>query len=374
MTYSPGEGFTPPEWSPVPNAADPGAPGVGAPGVGAPGVGAPGVGAPGVGAPGVGTPGVGTPGSGPRWGSGIGAPPPPPVWQQPAPAHRPGIVPLRPLGVGDIIAATFATLTRSPRQHFGISAAVTALVVAVTMPAVALAVAVTDGEITVESWSAALVDALGNYDLIALALIGPVAPTVIAGAAGLPTSLSYLVGTVRHRFAAIVGSTAPAMVLGLIPVVVGAAVVDRLPDTPGGLVAIIAVSAATMIGVVAGLVRLGQAPAVATTEGLRPGDALRRALTLSGPGFWRYLAVLVLLTLICGVISWVLRVGIFAVGEVWAIPPLAESALTGVWAVIASVTLAPLLACAFAVMGVDARIRREGFQVQLAEWAAGGGR
>ncbi|MGW0038034.1 hypothetical protein [Gordonia sp. NPDC003376] len=341
MTYSSGEGLTPPEWSPVPETPAPGS------AVAGPAV------------------------PGPQWGTGIGAPPPPPAWQQPTPAHRPGILPLRPLGVGDIIAATFATLTRSPRQHFAIGAAATAIMLAVTMPAVALAVAVTDGEITVESWLAALAGTLDNHDLIALVIIGPVALVVFADAAGLWASWPQLIGTLRRRFTAIVGTTVPLLLLGLSPVLVGTVVVDRLPDTPGGLAAIIVLSAVTLVGVVVGLVRLGQAPAVAATESLRPGAALRRAVALSGTGFWRYLAVFVLLAMICGAISWVLQVGVFAVGEVWEIPPVVDSALTGVCAVLDSVLLTPLVAGAFAVMGIDARIRREGFQVQLADWAAG---
>src|SRR5660398_216443 len=104
----------PPDWAlPNPNATPPTGQDAGAPGAGtggppvpggtqAPGWGpAPGYGGPGYGAPGYGAPGYGQPGPPPGYGV--------PAWRPPA--LQPGIIPLRPLGLGAVVVAIQAVLT-----------------------------------------------------------------------------------------------------------------------------------------------------------------------------------------------------------------------------------------------------------------------
>ncbi len=55
------------------------------------------------------------------WGTPYAAPPPP----------RPGIVPLRPLGVGELLDGAFAAIRRYPRATLGLAAAVMLVVTAV---------------------------------------------------------------------------------------------------------------------------------------------------------------------------------------------------------------------------------------------------
>src|SRR5215213_10330011 len=68
--------------------------------------------------------------------SGWGPPPPPPSgWGQPqpyayagwTPPAQPGVVPLRPLGLGELFDGAVRTMRQNPRVMFGMSAVVMAL-------------------------------------------------------------------------------------------------------------------------------------------------------------------------------------------------------------------------------------------------------
>src|SRR4051794_32416621 len=59
----------------------------------------------------------------PAWGA------PPPGWDRPyaATAPRPGIIPLRPLGVGELLDGAFTAMRRYPRATLGLSAIIAAV-------------------------------------------------------------------------------------------------------------------------------------------------------------------------------------------------------------------------------------------------------
>src|SRR5690349_21204805 len=110
-----GPGQPAPPAGPGQDIAPPGQPGYGSPGHGQPGYGQPGYGH-GPGQPGYGQAGqagygppAGQPGPGPRYG---------------ASAPKPGVIPLRPLGVGEILDGAFASIRRNPRTILGISAVI----------------------------------------------------------------------------------------------------------------------------------------------------------------------------------------------------------------------------------------------------------
>src|SRR4051812_5807947 len=110
MTQPPAGGQEPPGWQ-VPGGDAEGAGagwGVQEPAQQQPGWGA----APGWGQPGPGQPGWGSPG----WGGGQQQ------WTPPVQAPA-GIVPLRPLGVGEILDGAFQAVRSNPRSMIGVSAA-----------------------------------------------------------------------------------------------------------------------------------------------------------------------------------------------------------------------------------------------------------
>src|SRR5579859_4186707 len=102
-------------------------PGYGQPGSDLPRYGQPGQGQPGYGQPAYGQPGYGGPQdqAPPPYGSPGYGPSLPPVgggWAAPAP--MPGGVPLRPLGVGDILSGAFTLIRRNPVATLGLAAIV----------------------------------------------------------------------------------------------------------------------------------------------------------------------------------------------------------------------------------------------------------
>src|ERR1700733_2453673 len=128
--FPPGGGYGP--GSPAPGQAPPGPPGTEPPGTGPSGTGPSGTGQPdppgwpGWSQPGYGQPGPGQPGSrrpapGPP---GYGQPPPGqwPRYSEAAP--KPGVIPLRPLGVGEILDGAFASIRRNPKAVLGLAAVV----------------------------------------------------------------------------------------------------------------------------------------------------------------------------------------------------------------------------------------------------------
>ncbi|MFG2604218.1 hypothetical protein ACGFT2_11800 [Streptomyces sp. NPDC048514] len=108
-----------PTGAPAPQQAPPPPPP--GPGWGGPPPGAPAPG--GYGGPppggGYGAPGHGAPGPYPSWGGGWGGPPP---------AAKPGVIPLRPLGVGEILDGAVSTMRTHWRTVLGVSLAVALLV------------------------------------------------------------------------------------------------------------------------------------------------------------------------------------------------------------------------------------------------------
>ena len=123
--FPPGGGYGP--GSPGPGQAPPGQPGTEPPGTGPSGTGPPdppgwpGWDQPGYGQPGPGQPGYRQPRPGPP---GYGQPPPGqwPRFSEAAP--KPGVIPLRPLGVGEILDGAFASIRRNPKAILGLAAVV----------------------------------------------------------------------------------------------------------------------------------------------------------------------------------------------------------------------------------------------------------
>src|SRR5262245_42554696 len=96
-------GSEPGGYGPAPPAGDSAPPGTG-------------YGQPGPGQPGPGQPGTGQPGTGYAPSGGWAAPPPQ--------APKPGVIPLRPIAVGEILDGAFTSIRRNPRATLGIAAVV----------------------------------------------------------------------------------------------------------------------------------------------------------------------------------------------------------------------------------------------------------
>jgi len=341
-------------------------------------------------APGTGysQPGYGQPGHGAAAGG----------WAPP-PAPKPGVIPLRPIAVGEILDGAFTSIRRNPRATLGIAAVVLTI----------------SGVITT------------GLELLLLSQLG-----LSTGPGRTPTG-AQVAGTL----AVVVPSGLTAVVLafvvqilltGLLTAVVGRSVLGhritageawhialpRLPALLGttllaglaylgpwaGLIVVLIllgaggapVAAVIVIGVFGGIASLvldawfwamfSMSAAAVVLERRGPGQALARSWRLVRRSFWRVFGILLLAWIIVFVASSVLRVPFTVISAAFstgsaplaqAIRPSVASLVVGaIGGIIAGAITQPIWAGVTVLLYVDLRMRREGLDLVLQTAASGG--
>lgn len=360
----------------------------------------------------------------PSWtapGAGGQEPPPPQQpappsggWGQPvqvpgggswaAPAPRPGIVPLRPLSLGELWDGAFRAVRSNPKPLLGTAAVV---VVAITALQLVLQGVLTGDLMTSLQDPAAppeqVFDAFGSavpgfvtgslvayvLTLVATALLtGVVTVSVSTAVLGRRTPGAELWRRIRERLWALVGVSAvvsllPALLVAVVLVpgvllVVGGATGGSDGALLGG-VALLLVGA--LVALAAGLwlsTRLFLAPAALVLEGQGVGGALKRAWGLSRRGFWRLLGIWLLTAVCIAVVGSVVAtpfgiIGTVAAEVIGSDSPLylpVSLAVTGLGTALVNTVLYPLQSAVTALQYVDQRMRQEGLDVELARSAA----
>ena len=372
-------GYGPPStpgYGPPSGAPEPGAPQYGAPQYGAPQYGAPQYGAPQYGAPQYGAPQYGAP-----------------VGVTPVPVQR-GIVPLRPLGLGEIYDGAFRAIRANPRVMFGFSAVVvTALVVLQTFVEWYSFGWIGDWASTPVGAEADITagDALGaSVGYVVLFLASYVASTILTGLLTVSVSRSVIgtvvgVGeawqTVRPQLWRLLLLTLLVIVIVFAPLVVLVVGVVALAaaDAVGASVAL------GLLGLVAYvcfavwvMTRTTLAPAALVLERQKVVAGLKRGWALSRGSFWRIFGIVLLTNIIVGFVAGLVSFPASLVAMLVSPTDLfspASLAIQGVATIIASVVTTPFYAAVVALLYIDLRIRREGLDVTLhraAEEAAAG--
>jgi hypothetical protein len=299
-----------------------------------------------------------------------GTPAPPPGWsvEQPPPAYpppapyqaapRPGIVPLRPLSVGEILDGAFTAIRRYPRTVLGLSASVAAiqqlLGIAVELTTGGFASPTTDRLNTFGTVSGLI--ALVINAVLAVALTGML--TLVIGDAVIARSTAWRTLWLRLRplmwrllLAAFLAAILPW--LGLVALIVG------------GILLWVALSFTT--------------PAL-VLERLSVRKALRRSWRLTMSSFWRVFGIRLLAWLLAAVIGGILAIPAAIVGFAATANSLESGSTThiGLGAEIAirlssflanAITL-PFIAGVVALLYIDTRMRTEALDVALARAAA----
>lgn len=317
--------------------------------------------------------------SGPvQWGSAIGGPQPPPVWQQPTPAHKPGVVPLRPLDTRDLIDATFSAIRFFPGITFGITAGLTALLTVISAVIAAVVVTVeSGGHPDLTSWLGAMDNDWAN-SLIGAAVValaaGPLAYPLNAAAAGVRTTWAELWAQVRPVVWRILAVALVLCGVFCIPDVLVLAL-DSLTGGDDDLVvaATLLVGVAAIIPTIWVTVRIALAPAAVVIERLGPLAAIRRSATLTHRSFWRYFVVLLLIWIVSGILNGVLGMASEMISDITGSGGVAALVFAAVLAPLITALVSPVEAIATSLLHVDARIRREGYDHQLARIAAARG-
>lgn len=320
---------------------------------------------------------------------------PPPGWGAPRVEVRPGVVPLRPLGLGEVLDGAVGVVRRYARPALGLAAAVA--VVTTVIDVVLLLTAFSpflevDPTALENGETAALEDALGGafaggaLSVLLALLSGAVltgAMTAVVGKAvlGEPFGFAQAWAQVRPLLLRLVGLAllVLAIVYGtlLLSVAAGVAVIAAT-GAAGALVGV-----PLVLGGCAGAawlyVRYSLAPCALVLERVGIGASLKRSAVLVKRDWWRVFGILALTFLIGGFVAQVVQLPFAVLGAgspTGLFDPEADVlgtrslVLTSIGGGIASTLVSPFTAGVRALLYVDRRMRAEGLDVSLAAAAA----
>ncbi|PZF80905.1 hypothetical protein [Jiangella anatolica] len=321
------------------------------------------------------------------WSAGAG-----PAWR--APDVKPGVIPLRPLGVTEILDGAVTTIRRNLAAMLGLSAVVAAVTQILSAAALAWVFGDTITEPDLGLTNAEAIDTLARG--IPAAVIGWLVTvvatvfltgvlTVVVGQAVLGRDLS--IGQAwresKGRLPRLLGLTfvytliyfAPALVVLLLAVGLAA-----IGGTAAGVLMVLLVVAAIPVTIWLYVRYALSTPALmlettsadGVSRPIRIFESLRRSAALVRTSWWRVFAILLLIVIIT-----------FLIGQVVAVPfgvpsmlgtdagddPVTWYVLNTLAGMISATITAPFAAAATALLYIDRRIRREGLDLELARAA-----
>ena len=331
---------------------------------------------------GYGPPPGGEGGAGPAYGR---APYPRPYGQA---ELKPGVVPLRPLGLGEMLDGAVGVIRRYPRPTLGMSAAV-----AVVMALVNLAMSVTlfrpllsldpttpitdtEGLEVMLGGAAAggLLTAL--LALLTTALLTGILTAVVGKAVlGQPLDVRAAWQEVRPRLLKLVAVSVLIALITAVAAAVGVTVGVALTAVGGPGFALLGVplALAGILGAVYLAVRLSLAPCALVLERIGVRQSLRRSWALVKGDWWRVFGISLLTLVIAGFVTLLIQLPFELVGGGLDGDALATRALvfSAIGGIVASTLIQPFSAGVRALLYVDRRMRAEGLDVALAAAASG---
>ncbi|NHC13036.1 hypothetical protein [Motilibacter deserti] len=293
-------------------------------------------------------------------------------------------MPLRPLGVIEMLDGAIQTVRRHPLPTLGLAAAVSAVV---TLLNVLVTVWLLPDESTLsdEPTTDEVVDFLGGaastlgvtlvFSLIAQVVLTGML-TVVVGRAVLGRSVD--IGTAwreaRGRLPALLGIALAVPVASFllfvlavgVGLLVGWATVGALGVLLGvllGIGAVVAVFWLLAVTAVAGPAAVLERDGIVT--------AFRRSYRLVSGTFWRVLGIWLLIQLLASIVAGVFAVPGVVTGEVVSSAldddgtGLVPQLIVGVWDVLGSTVAYPVVAAATALLYMDLRMRKEGLDIEL---------
>ncbi|HET7660989.1 MAG TPA: glycerophosphoryl diester phosphodiesterase membrane domain-containing protein, partial [Oryzihumus sp.] len=326
------------------------------------------------------------PGAAPAMG-----PPAAPAHAMPAYAmpvlHKPGIIALRPLGLGDVMDGSIKAIRRNPGATLGLSAVV---ILACLIPSAILSTLMTmvsmpspEDPSTVGNLGTLPASLLeGFFTALATGLLSGLLVHVIGEAVlGRRTTMGRTWSSTRRRLLPVLGAHLLVDLAILVPalVVAGAGLLVAL-NVNGG--AGILVGFLGALPCVAGAIWLSTRTALAAPtivlEGTGVRSALRRSFALTRGVFWRTFGIILLVSVIGAIAGSMLTVPFTLVGFV-GMAATGDNLQSGLVMMviashlgrIASGTLTtPFIAGVIGLLYIDRRIRLEGLDVTLMRAAA----
>ncbi|KYH43025.1 hypothetical protein [Branchiibius sp. NY16-3462-2] len=300
----------------------------------------------------------------PQWGQQA-----PMMPYQPVPlSPKPGVIPLRPLKLGDIWEGAIATIRGNPTATIGLSLIVTLIASIPSVLAVALLSRATfyGG---VETDSRGLVAQVGGNvvsSLVGIVLAGMLVFVLAEAVLGRRCSIGAAWQGIRSRILPLLGL---ALLFAAATAVIGGLLVGLIVlltrTLSGGVVVAIAVPLVLLVG--AGVIfcwtRLSLSAPVVVLEKSGPIQALKRSWSLSRNQFWRILGISLLTRIVVGVIAAFATTPVALLGLGLGGP--VSVTLTTIWSAIVGGVLAPFSANVTGLLYIDQRIRKEALDVTL---------
>ncbi|WP_157079048.1 glycerophosphoryl diester phosphodiesterase membrane domain-containing protein [Herbiconiux solani] len=355
--------------------------------------------APQYGAPQYGVPQYGAPqyGQQPSWQYAAGPAAAPGQW---APPPKPGLIPLRPLGFGTLLGASFQVVRRNPKATFGSGLIVQVAITLITVLFVGAATvwAVSRAVSAAGTSDAATIDS-GNVLVVLLSLVIPLVLSLF-GSALLQGVLVLEVARATLGEKRRLGELWKAAFRRILPlagwfaIIFAAAVVGI-----GILVLVIALFAALgtsflalglILGFLLGLgmlvlaawlgTKLSAVPSVIVLERVGVGAAIRRSWQLTRGNFWRTFGVIVLVFGICYLATQIISTPFSFIAPI--LITLVDPNNTGsgiailivfyvlflAFTIVLSALTAAIQAATVAVIYIDLRMRKEGLDIELARF------
>lgn len=307
---------------------------------------------------------------------------------------KPGVIPLRPLGVGEILDGAFQAARKNAAAVFGSAILLQIVISVLAWAAGGLIISLLGGLqlVTAEELSDESAAALGLSVILSslvLGLLSSVGVLLLQGVLAIPTAraavnqktgFALMWSLAKGRIWTLVGMGLLyllATVVALVAIVAGSFfLADQLGITSVWII-ILVILGLTALSVWIG-VKLMLAPAVIVMERAGLVQSLVRSWQLTNRSWWRTFGIILLCTIIVGVITSVISTPIsFFIGL--AAPAMGDpSDPEAMLAAMGPLTLISMLvsslfaaigyafqAAVIALVYLDLRIRREGFDVVL---------
>ena len=243
-------------------------------------------------------------------------------------APKPGVIPLRPLGVGEILDGAFASIRRNPKAILGLAAVV--MTISAVISAVITRSLLNLGSINLPSQGQQLTPAqathlIGRFVAVALPafgvtvlltyivqaiLAGLLAPIIARGVSGQQISAADAWRATRPRLPSLLLAALLVLLAGLGPLLIVGLIAGAaaLAGAPAPVYAVI-----VLLGLVALVLTiwfstmLSLVTPVVVLENASPGQALARSWRLVNRSFWRVFGITLLAGLIVAIAGGILQ-------------------------------------------------------------------
>lgn len=306
-------------------------------------------------------------------------------------AHRPGAMPLRPLGLGDMYDAAFKIIRFNPKATVGsavLVASVTMLIPVMITAILTFTLGATlddSGDLSSSASQGETIGAVvsfvslfGGTILLQIGLIfvtGMVAHVTNAAAIGRRLTLGEAWGATRGKRWKLLGLTAVINLAALVALGIYGGIWALLIYASGSPGLLIIWGVVTVPAFIAGAawfwVRFYYLPApILMLEPVGVFDAIRRSYRLTGKQFWRIFGIGLLTGLVTSIAGGILGSPISFIGQIASLA-IPEYALLGfavtqaISSVVSSAFVAPFTSAVVSLQYMDQRMRKEAFDVEL---------